>query len=89
MYTIDANTCSLPPVNYTMRVKSPEHALAIANILVEGFNSVKIIDNETGEVMFSVYGSDSFFKLFDMSSIITTPETAFQNAMQYYEENNC
>ena len=89
MYTINAKTCSHPITEFSMRVENPEHAFKIANILVEGFHSVDMIDNETGEVMFSIYGSDTLFNLIDTLSFTTTPAIAIQQAMRCYEEDNC
>lgn len=83
MYTINAKTCNLPCIEFSMRVDTVTHAFTIADILRDAFHSVDVIESEiTGEIISSTYTSDTHFEP------INTPETAIQFAILYYK-NNC
>ena len=61
-YSVSADNCNAPKITYEVKGLSEKSALFLANHLVEGFRDVKVICEQTGEIMFNMYYNDDFRK---------------------------
>ena len=61
-YTVSADNCNAPRLTYEVKGLAEKSALFLANHLTEGFRDVKVVCDQTGEVMFSIYYNDDFRK---------------------------
>ena len=63
MYEVVARNCNTcPKIKYSRKNLTKATAKFIATNLTRGFRQVDILNQNTGEVMFSTYVSDEFFK---------------------------
>lgn len=61
-YTVSADNCNSPKITYEVKGLTAKSALFLAQNLSEGFRDVKVVCEETGEVMYSLYYNDDFCK---------------------------
>ena len=62
MYEVVARNCKTnPKIKYSRKNLSKASAIFVASNLERGFRQVDILNQETGEVMYSFYMSDEFF----------------------------
>ena len=59
-YSVSADNCNSPKITYEVKGLAEKSALFLANHLTEGFRDVKVVCEQTGEIMFSMYYNDSF-----------------------------
>lgn len=60
-YTVSADNGSNPKIFYEASLVNRFMAFGLAVILTKAFRSVVILDDETGEVMYSVYFAEDTF----------------------------
>lgn len=60
-YKITADTCQEPKVVFTQTGMTFEKARYTATTLSGGFRNVRVVNELTGEVVFSIYSSPGFF----------------------------
>ena len=61
-YTVNArNSVKGVCVDVSLTVNSVHQACAFYKILTEAFRSADIVDNNTGEVIMSIYSAEEFF----------------------------
>ena len=61
-YSVKADNCNAPKITYEVNGLAAKSALFLANHLAEGFRDVRVICEQTGEVMFNIYYNDDFRK---------------------------
>ena len=61
-YSVSADNCNSPKITYEVKGLPAKSALFLANHLAEGFRDVRVICEQTGEVMFNIYYNDDFRK---------------------------
>jgi hypothetical protein len=61
-YSVSADNCNSPKITYEVKELSSKSALFLANHLAEAFRDVRVICEQTGEVMFNIYYNDDFRK---------------------------
>ena len=61
-YTVSADNCNAPRITYEIKGLTEKSALFLANHLAEGFRDVKVVCEQTGEIMFNIYYNDDFRK---------------------------
>ena len=61
-YTVFADNCNAPKITYEVKGLAPKSALFLANHLAEGFRDVRVICDQTAEVVFNIYYNDEFRK---------------------------
>ena len=61
-YTVSADNCNSPRITYEVKGLAEKSALFLANHLTEGFRDVKVVCDQTGEIMFTMYYNDDFRK---------------------------
>jgi hypothetical protein len=63
MYEVVARNCKTnPKIKYSRKDMTKAMAIFVATNLIRGFRQVDILNQDTGEVMYSFYMSDDFFK---------------------------
>jgi hypothetical protein len=63
MYEVVARNCKTnPKIKYSRKDMTKATAIFVATNLIRGFRQVDILNQDTGEVMYSFYMSDDFFK---------------------------
>ena len=60
-FEVFADNCNRPTITYRLGKLSACQAMAIARNLCKAFRDVRIVNEETGEVMYNCYFSDEFF----------------------------
>jgi hypothetical protein len=64
MYEVVARNCNTnPKIKYSRKDMTKATAIFVATNLIRGFRQVDILNQDTGEVMYSFYMSDDFFKV--------------------------
>ena len=63
MYEVVANNCKAnPQIKYSRKNLTKANSIFVASNLTRGFRQVDILNQDTGEVMYTYYMSDEFFK---------------------------
>lgn len=63
MYEVVARNCKLnPKIKYSRKDMTKAVAYTVAVNLARAFRQVDVLNQETGEVMHSIYFSDEFFR---------------------------
>ena len=61
-YEVYADNCNCPNITYHVKGLSAHAAIFAAEHLSQGFRDVRVVNEETGEVMLNKYYNDHFYK---------------------------
>lgn len=88
-YTIKASTYQLPDIVVTQKHLSLDMVKRISRILVKGFKDVCVTIDQTGEVVFSQYRAEPYYRAeFTPGECICEMERILDNGDDYYGDED-